>query len=201
MDGENNNVNNNNNSNPNALNATGQDNAGQTSNNGIDYNKIQEIIDGRNAKTEESVLKSYFQKQGLSADEMESAINSFKSQKANQAKQQDQINIDLQEENTTLKSEISKMNVEKAAIQSALELGIDVKTVPYLIKMADLSGAINEKGEILNDAITTALNKVLEDLPQLKPQSQNKGFQKIGADNNNGNQSNIDAQLDAIFGM
>lgn len=60
-----NNANNNANSNQNAQNAAGQNNnANQPNNNsnGIDYNKIQEMIDGRNAKTEDSVLKSYFQK-------------------------------------------------------------------------------------------------------------------------------------------
>ena len=67
MDGDNNANNNaNNNVNPNAQGTTGQqnNNANQPNNNsnGIDYNKIQEMIDGRNAKTEDSVLKSYFQK-------------------------------------------------------------------------------------------------------------------------------------------
>lgn len=55
MDGDNNTNNNvNNNSNPNAQSTTGQqnNNANQASNT-IDYNKIQEMIDGRNAKTED----------------------------------------------------------------------------------------------------------------------------------------------------
>ena len=86
MEGENNNQNN-----TNAQNTTGQtnQNAVQSSNGVIDYAKIQEMIDGRNAKTEDSILKSYFEKQGLSKEEMESAINAFKTQKANQAKAQD----------------------------------------------------------------------------------------------------------------
>ena len=83
MDGDNNTNNNgvNNNSNPNAQNTTGQQtnqNANQPSAGAIDYAKIQEMIDGRNAKTEDSILKSYFQKQGLSAEEMESAITTLK---------------------------------------------------------------------------------------------------------------------------
>ena len=80
MEGENNNQNN-----TNAQNTTGQtnQNAVQSSNGVIDYAKIQEMIDGRNAKTEDSILKSYFEKQGLSKEEMESAINAFKTQKAN----------------------------------------------------------------------------------------------------------------------
>ena len=86
MDGDNNTNNNgvNNNSNPNAQNTTGQQtnqNANQPSAGAIDYAKIQEMIDGRNAKTEDSILKSYFQKQGLYSDEMESEIKNFKDQR------------------------------------------------------------------------------------------------------------------------
>ena len=72
-----------------AQNTTGQNNAVQTNNNnagninqGIDYEKIQAIVDGRNAKTEDSVLKSYFQQQGLSAEEMKTAITDFKNNRA-----------------------------------------------------------------------------------------------------------------------
>ena len=52
MDGDNNGVNNN--SNPNAQNTTGQQtnqNANQPSAGAIDYAKIQEMIDGRNASS------------------------------------------------------------------------------------------------------------------------------------------------------
>lgn len=194
----------NNNLNPNALNTTGQENnnANQSSNT-IDYNKIQEMIDGRNAKTEDSVLKSYFQKQGLSEDEMNSAIENFKTNKLQKEQEINQNNLNLQNENATLKAKVLQMQVNEIANQCALEMGVDAKTIPYLIKMADLKTAVNEKGEVLKDAVTTALTKVLEDLPQLKSQTeQNKGFQKIGADNgstNNG--STVDAQLDAIFGV
>ena len=58
------NTNTNANSNQNAQNTTGQNNNANPASNTIDYNKIQEMIDGRNAKTEDSILKSYFEKQG-----------------------------------------------------------------------------------------------------------------------------------------
>ena len=204
MDGDNNTNNNNvnNNSNPNAQGTPGQDSNQSSNNNGvIDYDKIQKIIDGRNEKTEDSILKSYFQKQGLSEEEMVSAINNFKVQKAEQSKMQDENVINLQNQNAKLQSQVLKMKIEQSATQDALTLGIDAKTIPYLIKLADMSNVTNANGEINNDEITKALNKVLEDLPQLKPQNnQNQGFQKIGADNsgNQGGQSSIDAQLDAI---
>lgn len=80
-----------------------------------------------------------------------------------------------------------------------MEIGVDAKTIPYLIKMADLKTAVNDKGEVVKDEVTNALTKVLEDLPQLKSQNtQNKGFVKIGAENNNA-QPSVDDVLKNIF--
>lgn len=202
MDGEENNQNNN------AQNTTGQNNnANQpnnnanTNNSGIDYDKIQAIVDGRNAKTEDSILKSYFQQQGLSEEEMKTAIVDFKNNKAQKEKEASQNSLNLQNENATLKAQVLKMQIENVANQCALEIGVDAKTIPYLIKMADLSTVVDEKGAVSKDAVTTALTKVLEDLPQLKSQNtQNKGFTKIGAENN-GSQPNTNDVLKNIFGV
>lgn len=195
MDGENNNQNNN------AQNATGQNsNANQTNTNaGIDYDKIQAIVDGRNAKTEDSILKSYFHQQGLSEEEMKTAIVDFKNNKAQREKEANENSLNLQNENASLKAQVLEMQINQVANQCALELGVDAKTIPYLIKMVDLKSTVNDKGEVVKDEVTNALTKVLEDLPQLKPQnSQNKGFVKVGADNNNA-QPNVDDVLKNIF--
>ena len=188
-----------------AQNTTGQQ-ANQTNNNTntnnqtIDYDKIQAIVDGRNAKTEDSILKDYFQKQGLSADEMKTAILDFKNNKAQKEKEASENSLNLQNENTALKAKVLQMQINEVANQCALEIGVDAKTVPYLVKMADLKTAVDDKGEISKDAVTNALTKVLEDLPQLKSQNtENKGFTKIGAENN-GTQPNTNDVLKSIFG-
>lgn len=196
----------NNNLNPNAQNTTGQNNnatganANQTSNNAVDYSKIQEMIDGRNARTEESVLKAYFQKQGLSETEMQSAIESYKTSKAQRIEQENQNNLNTQKENANLKAQIQKMQIENKARDIAGELGVDAKTVPYLLKMADLNGTVDNEGKISDEAVKTALNDVLEALPQLKNQEQegNKGFQKIGGGTEN-KQPNVEDALKEIF--
>lgn len=186
-----------------AQNTTGQNNAVQTNTNnqGIDYDKIQAIVDGRNAKTEDSILKSYFQQQGLSEEEMKTAIVDFKNNKAQKEKEANENNLNLQNENASLKAQVLQMQINQVANQCALEIGVDAKTIPYLIKMADLTTAIDDKGAVAKDAVTTALTKVLEDLPQLKSQNtQNKGFTKIGAENN-GSQPNTNDVLKNIFGV
>nr|DAP18696.1 MAG TPA: hypothetical protein [Caudoviricetes sp.] len=192
MDGDNNTNNNvNNNSNPNAQGTTGQqnNNANQTSNT-IDYNKIQEMIDGRNAKTEDSVLKSYFQKQGLSAEEMESAINAFKTQKANQANAQNKELSDVQASLQKTQLENQRLKVEKKAYDFVDDLNVDIKTMPYLLKMADLNGCVGKDGNVLEDALKTALEKVITDVPGLKKQVQGTVGITVGADTNNGTNSN-----------
>lgn len=187
------NTNNNANSNQNAQNITGQNNnANQPNNNSnaIDYNKIQEMIDGRNAKTEDSVLKSYFQKQGLSEEEMESAINAFKTQKANQANAQNKELSDAQASLQKIQLENQRLKIEKKAYDFVEDLNIDNKTMPYLLKMADLSNCTDKDGNVLEDTLKNALQKVIDDVPGLKKQVQGNVGITVGADTNNGTNSN-----------
>ena len=189
------------NENNNAQNAAGQNNANQiANNNAIDYEKIQAIVEGRNAKTEDSILKSYFQQQGLSADEMKTAIEDFKTTKAQKAQQASLNEQKIQNENATLRAQIQQMKVNEVANKCALEIGVDPKTIPYLIRMADLAGAVGQDGKISEEAVKTAFNSVLEALPQLKGSSQqdNTGFQKIGGENNN-KTPDIQDRLKEIF--
>lgn len=186
-----NNVNNNANSNQNAQNTTGQNNnANQISNNSIDYNKIQEMIDGRNAKTEDSILKSYFEKQGLSKEEMESAINTFKTQKANQANAQNKELSDTQASLQKTQAENQRLKIEKKAYDFVDDLNVDIKTMPYILKMADLNNCADKDGNVLEDTLKAALEKVITDVPGLKKQVQGTVGITVGADTNNGTNSN-----------
>lgn len=48
----------------------------------IDYERIAQIVQGKQSATENSVLKGYFKQQGLSETEMNQAIEAYKQQKA-----------------------------------------------------------------------------------------------------------------------
>ena len=48
----------------------------------FDYDKLASLIAGKQTVTEESVLKGYFKQQGLSKEQMDQAIASFKQQQA-----------------------------------------------------------------------------------------------------------------------
>jgi len=169
-----------------------QNSQGATQTNSIDYDKIQSMIDSRNSKTEEAVLKSYFQSQGMSKEEMEQAIGTFKSQKEQNSKQQVIDNNTLKEQLANANKATLRSNIEKEAIMQALELGIDSKKIPYVSKLADFSKVVDEQGNINNEAIKTSLQKVLEDVPAFKAKSENASDLKIGADSSNTKESSGD---------
>lgn len=170
-----------------------QNNQKQTQSTEIDYEKLSQIIAGKQSVAEESVLKGYFKKQGLSKEEMEQAISAFKQQKA--ANQPDIQAIQNQAAEARL--EAQQAVIERDAMLLSGDLGIDLKTMPYILKMADTSQVIEENGNVNQEKLKEALNKVLEDVPQLKQQqdTQQSGFRQIGVgQNQNTQQSNSGQQ-------
>ena len=62
---------------------------------------------------------------------------------------------------------------------------MDANTIPYVLKRADLSQVVGQDGKISEDSLKDAINKVLEDIPALKPQADGKtGFTQIGTGGN-----------------
>lgn len=163
----------------------------------IDYDKIAQLVAGKQAATEDSVIKGYLKQQGLTKEQMDQAIATFKEQ---QAANTPDINA-IQTQLTQAQAAAQQANVEKEAMFLSGELGVELKTMPYVLKLADLSNVADDKGSINKETLKTALNKVLEELPQLKPETQNQqgGFRQIGAGGQGGT-SNVDDHLSAIFG-
>lgn len=162
----------------------------------FDYEKLASIVAGKQTVTEDTVLKNYFKQQGLSQEEATQAMQQFKEQKAKNTPDVDSIQTQL----TQAQALAQKEAVEKAAVLEAVGLGLDAKTIPYVLKMADLSEVTGQNGKINNETIKNAINKVLEDVPQLKPiQESQKGFQ-IGGGGSQQQQTSQSDQLASIFG-
>ena len=144
----------------------------------IDYTKIQQMLEGTLAAKEDTALKAYFKQQGLSQEEVEQAIATFKQQKA--AQQPDVAA--LTQTAQAAQAAAQQAMLDKEATLAAISLGLDAKTIPYVLKMADLSQAMGQDGKINEETLKTALNKVLEDVPAFKPQaSGTTGFVQVGA--------------------
>lgn len=138
----------------------------------IDYNKIRQMLDGTLAAKENTALKAYFKQQGLSQEEAEQAMQAFKQQKA-----ANEPNIEAIQNAQQM---AQKAMIERDAYKLSGELGIGLKTMPYVLKLADVSQVVQD-GKIDSEKLKEALNKVLEDVPQLKPQEQQQtGFRQIG---------------------
>lgn len=154
-----------------------QTQTGQQASLAIDYAKIQQMLEGTLAAKEDTALKAYFKQQGLSQEEVEQAIAAFKQQKA--ASQPDVAA--LQQQATQAQALAQQAQMQAAATMAAVSLGIDAKTIPHVLKMADLSQVMGQDGKINDEALKAALNKVLEDVPALKPQAPGTtGFIQVG---------------------
>lgn len=144
----------------------------------IDYEKIQQMLDGTLAAKEDTALKAYFKQQGLSQQEAEQAMAAFKKQKA--ANQPDVAT--LQTQAAQAQEAARQAQLQSAATMAAVSLGMDAKSIPYVLKMADLGKVMGQDGKINEEALKAALNKVLEDVPALKPQAGGTaGFVQVGA--------------------
>ena len=175
--------------------------AGQTPQ--FDYEKLANLIAGKQSVTEDSVLKGYFKQQGLSKEQMDQAIAAFKQQQAanqpNIADMQSQI-TQGQEQVAAAQKAALRAQIESVATMAAVTLGIDAKTIPYVLKMADFSAVVGQDGKINNETLTSAINKVLEDVPALKPQAQQQNGFRFGAPGGGTPTGGQDDQLAAIFG-
>ena len=150
-------------------------------NSGIDYEKIQQMLNGTLAAKEDTALKAYFKQQGMTQEEMTQAIAAFKAEKAKNTPDPTALQEQLNAANAT----ILKMQIEQAVSLEASKLGIDPNNMPYVMKLADLSQIVGSDGKLIPEKITEAINKVLADLPALKPAATGTtGFQQVGTHNN-----------------
>lgn len=178
---------------------TGNQQGQQTSAATVDYEKIQKMLDGTLAAKEDTALKAYFKQQGLSQQEAEQAMADFRAQKA---QNQPDVNV-MQTQLSQAQADALQARIQSAATLAAVSLGIDSKSIPYVLKMADLSQAAGQDGKINEETIKNALNKVLEDVPALKTTaSGSTGFVQVGAAGS-GQQSNVasDDALKKAFGL
>lgn len=165
----------------------------------VDYAKIQQMLEGTLSAKEDVALKAYFKQQGLSQQEAEQAMAAFKAEKA---KNQPDVN-GMQTQLIQAQKLAQQKEIENAAILAAVGLGMDVKTIPYLLKMADFSQTVGEDGKVNEETLKNVLNQVLEDVPALKPSTeQAKGFLQVGATGDGtGQQAATDDALKAAFGL
>lgn len=166
----------------------------------MDYTKLESILDKKIGVTEAGVMKSFFKQQGLTEEEAKQAMEDFKT---NRQAQQAGAEVELtqtQQQLQQAQAQLQQAAIEREAFTLAPDLGVDIKTLPYITKLADFSTVTDEKGDVKPDLVKAAIEKVLEDVPAFKAQNTTSaGSFKIGAEG--GQQAAAqNEQLAAIFG-
>ena len=181
--------------------AQGGNSANNTQTSGIDYEKIQSMIDKGVQQKENAILKSYFEQQGMSEDDVKSAISDWKSRKQTQAQAQTDSFNKLQESNKALQERLTQELLNKQAFSDCLDLGIDKNTIPHVIKCADFTDAINENGEVNAEKVRASVEQVLKDVPAFKSSANEKQGFKVGI---SGEQDDVTEQENVLrkaFGL
>ena len=183
--------------------AQGGNSAGNTQTQiaGVDYDKIQAMIDKGTTQKENAILKSYFEQQGMSEDDVKSAISDWKSRKQTQAQAQTDSFNKLQESNKALQERLTQELLNKQAFNDCLDLGIDKNTIPHVIKCADFTDAINENGEVNAEKVRASVEQVLKDVPAFKSSANEKQGFKVGI---SGEQDDVTEQENVLrkaFGL
>lgn len=168
---------------------------------GVDYDKIQAMIDKGTSQKENAILKSYFEQQGMSEDDVKSAIGDWKNRKQTQAKEHESAYAQLQESNKALQAQLNEERLNRQAFNDCLDLGIDKNTIPYVIKSADFADAIDEKGEIKADKVRASLEKVLADVPAFKQSVKDKQGFKVGVSGEQDDATEQENVLRKAFGL
>lgn len=161
---------------------------------GYTQEQLDTIAEARASRASEAALKDFFKQQGLSQQEITAALDKYKVDKAASTPDPQKIQSEL----AAAQQNAALAQLDKQATLKALELGIDVKQIEYVLKLADIK--LPENGEVKDEDIETALKAVLEAVPAFKPQAPiiKPGF-VLGADgkqqrkHNTGNVSMYDA--------
>jgi hypothetical protein len=167
-----------------------------------DYSTLFEKLDAILDKRSDGIARSALKDNGIAEDEAKEIVTAYRQQKAGAAQHQSETLAALQQENAQLKAQILQSKLNAEAMTQAGSLNVAPETVPYLIRLADLSGAVDENGTINKDAVAASLGQVLEDIPALKLQaSQSKGFVLVGGDGTGQQTSDQENQMRRYFGL
>lgn len=181
-------------------NAAGNSNQNANTQNTPTYTQEQldSMVTAREQRAANSALKSFFAQQGMTEEEINQAISTYKTTREKNKPDINAIQAQLEQ---SRKAEISAKINQQATLET-IKLGVDTNTIPYVLRLADFGAVSDNDGNIDGEKLKSALNKVLEDVPQFKskPDAQQKGFTKIGADGNN-KQQNEDEILKKAFGI
>ena len=152
----------------------------------IDYEKLEEMINKGLQVKENGILKSYFSQCGLSEDEAKEAIEAYKKDKENKAKEAEEEVLknnseiaELKKEIETLKSAAQKEKINNAIQKQAFGMGLSEKAVNAMLKIQTFD---LDNGAISEDKIKEGIENFLNEYDVFKPTAKNGFKVSVGAD-------------------
>ena len=135
-------------------------------------------------KKETSLAKSILKDNGMADEEIGEVISRYKASKQSAKTQEAEALTALKAQNAELTKKLFDIELNGAAAKAAAEIGMDSSKLSYAMKLADTTKAVND-GKIDNDALKSALEEVLKNIPEFKSKTtqENTGVRKVGVQN------------------
>ena len=182
----------------------GTGNGSQTAGGAKNYSQedLDRIVSERSDRAGKAAMRSYFQQQGMTEEEANKAIQSYKATKAKELPPEAAQAIAMEKKRA--EDAITQMNqrlIQAEARAQAVLLQIKPERLDYALRLADLSQIkIGTDGQLDAAKIKSALEQVIKDIPELKAtEPQPAGF-RVGADGGTDAESDDDA-LRRAFGL
>lgn len=132
----------------------------------IDYNKLAEVVEGRSTRAGDAALKDYLKQQGLTKEECDNFITSYKETQSSKQKKEQEEYQRIINENRAYKQAEAMKTVKNSAKEVAKELNVRDDRFDKLFKLSDASKFTKEDGKIDKDAIKAEFEEQLKDLPE-----------------------------------
>lgn len=140
--------------------------------------ELDNIVNERTGRATKSALKSFFSQKGLSEEEANQAMNEYLETKAKNTP-----NVgELQSSIATERSARIKAQLRADAQLEAIKQGVDVKSIPHVLKLMDDTDCVDKDGKINADKLSEVIKKVLDDVPAFKAVAENSGGVRVGGD-------------------
>lgn len=136
-------------------------------------------------KRETSLAKSVLKDNGMADDEIGEVISRYKASKQSAKTKEAEALSTLKTQNAALTQKLFNIELDTAAKTIAAEIGMDSEKLAYAMKLADTTKAVKD-GNIDNAELKSALEKVLNDIPEFKAKTTedpgNNSVRKVGVE-------------------
>ena len=167
---------------------TGANNTGSNNTNtNIDYGKLEEIINKGINQKENSILKSYFSQQGLSEEEMKEAISNFKNSRKSEEEKNNKEYETLTNNYANLQKQFNQEKINNALNLALIKKGLTEEQIPFISKMVEVEGVLNDKSEINKEKLNENIENVFKAFPNLLNKKEDKPLIQIGTSNTSDN--------------